>query len=78
MVHKRFLQEPTDFEWGIDRGVKMGRAIKAYPDWFIKNTPRPSKGRKAFTIWYYHQKDSILQPAGLVGAVRLVFNLNSL
>jgi hypothetical protein len=66
-------QEPTDFEWGKDRGVKMGRAMKAYPDWFIKNEPRPSKGRKGFTIWYYHRKDSPLQPAGLVGAVRLVF-----
>lgn len=66
-------QEPADFEWGMDRGVKMGRAMKAYPDWFIKNEPRPSKGRKGFTIWYYHRKDSPLQPAGLVGSVRLVF-----
>lgn len=66
-------QEPTDFEWGKDRGVKMGRAMKAYPDWFIKDEPRPSKERKGFTIWYYHRKDSPLQPAGLVGAVRLVF-----
>ncbi len=62
-------QEPADFEWGSDRGDK-GRAMKAYPDWFIKNQPRPSK-RKAFSIWYYNRKDTPLQPAGLAGPVVL-------
>jgi hypothetical protein len=62
-------QEPADFEWGSDRGDK-GHAMKAYPDWFIKNQSRPSK-RKAFSIWYYNRKDSPLQPAGLVGPVEL-------
>ncbi|GAB2556925.1 hypothetical protein GCM10027085_55110 [Spirosoma aerophilum] len=65
-------QEPIDFEWGQDREDK-GRAIKGYPDWFIQQKPRPSTGRKAFTVWYYHRKDSPLQPAGLVGPVRLLF-----
>lgn len=62
-------QEPADFEWGNDRADK-GRAMKAYPDWFIKNQPRPSK-RKAFSIWYYNRKDTPLQPAGLAGPVAL-------
>ncbi len=62
-------QEPVDFEWGSDRGDK-GHAIKAYPDWFIKNEPRPSK-RKAFSIWYYNRKNTPLQPAGLAGPVVL-------
>jgi DNA-binding transcriptional regulator YhcF (GntR family) len=35
-------QEPADFEWGKDRGEKMGRAMLAYPDWFIKNESRGS------------------------------------
>jgi len=65
-------QEPADFEWGKDRGEKMGRAMLAYPEWFVKNQPRPSQGRKTFSIWYYYRKDSPLKPAGLVGPVRLV------
>lgn len=66
-------QEPADFEWGKDRGEKMGRAMLAYPDWFIKNQPRPSKGRKTFSIWYYYRKDSPLKPAGLAGPVKLIY-----
>lgn len=65
-------QYPADFEWGQDRGPEMGRAMKAFPDWFIQKQPRPSKERKAFYIWYYHRKDSPLQPAGLVGPVQLI------
>jgi hypothetical protein len=65
-------KEPADFEWGTDRGVEKGHAMKAYPDWFLKNEPRPSQGRKAFTVWYYYRDNSALQPAGLVGPVKLV------
>lgn len=65
-------QYPADFEWGQDRGPEMGRAMKAFPDWFIQKQPRLSKERKAFYIWYYHRKDSPLQPAGLVGPVQLI------
>lgn len=64
-------KEPADFEWGIDRGIR-GRAMKSFPDWFLKNEARPSKGRKAFTTWYYYRDNSPLQPAGLVGPVKLV------
>jgi hypothetical protein len=64
-------QMANDFEWGGDRG-ENGRAMKAYPDWFIKHNPRPSN-RKAFTVWYYYRKDSKLVPAGLAGPVRLIF-----
>jgi len=65
-------KEPADFEWGTDRGVEKGHAMKAYPDWFLKNELRPSQGRKAFTVWYYYRDNSALQPAGLVGPVKLV------
>jgi hypothetical protein len=65
-------QAPADFEWGADRDDK-GRAMKAFPDWFIKDQPRPSQDRKAFLLWYYHRKDSKLNPAGMIGPVQLVF-----
>ncbi len=68
-------QEPRDFEVGAitDFGSgPFGCQLKSYPEWFIKNQPRPSQGRKTFTTWHYFTKDSPLQPAGLVGPVRLV------
>ena len=64
-------QFEADFEWGEDRGESMGRAMKAFPEWFLKGEPRPVKDRKAFVIWSYFRKDSPLQPAGLVGPVTL-------
>jgi hypothetical protein len=71
--HNRLVgdeQHPADFEWGEDRGDK-GHAMKAYPDWFVKNQPRPEKNRKCFVIWYYHRKNSPLLPSGLIGPVSL-------
>lgn len=65
-------QQPADFVWGEDRGVKLGRAMKAFPEWFIKDQPRPSSKRVGFAIWYYHRKESQLQPAGLLGPVKLI------
>jgi len=64
-------QEPADFEWGNDAGDN-GHAMKSFPDWFLKNEPRPSKGRKTFNLWYYYRQDSPLQPAGLFGPVMLI------
>jgi hypothetical protein len=64
-------QYPADFEIGIDRG-ENGKAMKAFPDWFVENQSRPVKERKAFTIWYYFDRDSPLYPAGLTGPVQLV------
>lgn len=61
---------PADFEWGSDRG-RLGRAIKSYPDWFLSDTPRPSK-RKTFVVWSYYNRDSKLKPAGLAGPVHII------
>ena len=71
--HNRLVgdeQFPADFEWGEDRGEK-GHALLGYPDWFVKNQPRPQAGRKCFVVWYYHRKDTALLPAGLLGPVVL-------
>ena len=65
-------QHPADFEWGVDRGESMGRAMKVFPDWMLNGTPRPSSGRKTFNIWYYYRPHSTLVPAGLVGPVKVV------
>ena len=73
--HNRLVgdeQEPVDFDIGTDRGQSMGRALKGYPDWFLKNQPRPSSGRVGFVIWYYHRANTLLLPSGLLGPVRLV------
>jgi hypothetical protein len=64
-------QYPADFEWGNDAG-EQGHAMKAFPEWFTKNQPRPEQGRKAFNVWYYYRKDSPLQPAGLFGPVKVI------
>ncbi len=64
-------QYPADFEWGEDRGDN-GRAMKGFPEWFLRNEPRPVKERVGFVIWSYHKKDSPLQPAGLCGPVKLI------
>ena len=63
-------QKKTDFEWGTDRGNR-GRAMRAYPDWFIEKKERPSD-RKAFVTWYYHNIDTPLYSAGLVGPVEIL------
>jgi hypothetical protein len=73
--HNRLVgdeQFPPDFEFGTDRGVDKGRALKAYPDWFVKNQPRPETNRLAFVNWFYHRKDTPLISSGLLGPVQLI------
>jgi len=64
-------QEPDDCEWQAGH-VGTGRYLKRFPDWFVKNQPRPSAGRYGFTPWNYFNKDSRLTPSGLLGPVRLM------
>ena len=73
--HNRLVgdeQYPPDFEWGTDRGADRGRALKGYPEWFLKGEPRPQPGRQCFVTWFYHRPDTALIPAGLLGPARLV------
>ena len=67
-------KHPPDFQWGKDRGPTMGRALGEYPDWFLRDEPRPSGGRKGFVTWFYHREDTPLRPSGLLGPVSLRFH----
>jgi len=66
-------QEPADCEWlpGYS-AYKSGSYLKEFPEWFLKNQPRPSKKRYCFTTWNYFTKDSPLISSGLLGPVKLV------
>ncbi|MEY4539431.1 MAG: hypothetical protein RLZZ306_1188, partial [Bacteroidota bacterium] len=70
-------QEPEDTEW-MPGHLWGGKYLKEFPDWFINNKPRPSKGRYCFTTWNYFTKDSPLVKSGLLGPVRIVKELISL
>ncbi len=63
-------QEPADCEWLP--GHFGGTFLKKFPDWFIKNEQRPSKGRFCFTTWNYFTKDSPLISSGLLGPVQIM------
>ena len=57
-------QYPDDCQWS-------GKALKAWPDWFLKNEPRPVKERLTFTTWKHWNKDDLLMPSGLIGPVKI-------
>ena len=67
-------QEPEDCKWEEWEGFRDfgGRCLKTYPDWFVKNQPRPSQGRKCFVTYNYFKKDAALLPAGLLGPVQWI------
>jgi hypothetical protein len=64
-------QEPADMEW-LPAHLEGGQYLKEFPDWFVKDQPRPSKGRYTFTTWNYFKKDSPLVSSGLIGPVRVM------
>ena len=69
-------QEPADIVWEVgDAHVTPGQQLKEFPEWFLKGEPRPSKGRYTFVTWNYFNKDSKLVPAGLLGPVRLLYQV---
>jgi hypothetical protein len=66
-------QEPADCEWLIGGSAyKQGYYLKEFPEWFLKNQPRPSKNRYCFTTWNYFTRESPLISSGLLGPVKLV------
>jgi hypothetical protein len=58
--------QPPDAEYGKD-----GNLLR-WPEWLVKNEPRPSKGRYTFATWKHFTKDSPLLPSGLLGPVRIL------
>ncbi|WP_295715141.1 glycosyl hydrolase [Mucilaginibacter sp.] len=62
-------QEPADTEWLP--GHREGHFLKEFPDWFLNNQSRPSKGRYCFTTWNYFDKNSPLISSGLLGPVTI-------
>jgi alpha-L-rhamnosidase len=66
-------QQPPDMEWLPNLYFyNSGSYLKEFPDWFLKNQPRPSKGRYTFTTWNYFDRNSPLVSSGLFGPVRVV------
>jgi hypothetical protein len=66
-------QEPADCEFGKgDMGY--GGPLKAFPDWVVKDAPRPSAGRYTFTTWNYFNQNSHLESSGLIGPVSILSN----
>ena len=59
-------QLPPDSEFG-----KNGNLVRM-PEWVVKNEPRPSPGRYAFTTWNHFTQDSALLPSGLLGPVQIL------
>jgi hypothetical protein len=47
-----------------------GRYLKAFPEWFVKGLPRPTR-RRTFVTFDYFGRDARLVPSGLLGPVRL-------
>ena len=78
--------EPDDFETepGNQIGTRLGsydvniksRGLKDLPYWLSNNEQRPSTGRYTFTSWFYYNKEAPLQPAGLLGPVKIMEDLN--
>jgi alpha-L-rhamnosidase len=63
-------QYPPDIIWQIgDPRIKSGYFLKEFPDWFLRDEPRPVKERLTFTTWNYFTKDSPLESSGLMGPV---------
>ncbi len=58
--------QPPDAEYGRD-----GNLLR-WPEWLLKNEPRPSKGRYTFATWRHFTKDTQLLPSGLLGPVRIM------
>ena len=67
--------EPDDCEWGEANAraatESIGRPLKRIPDFVLRNTERPSKGRVGFSTWNYFGVNSPLQDAGLIGPVTI-------
>lgn len=66
-------QETEDCDWSP--ATHGGWYPLRWPDWLGRGlASRPSKGRKAWSAWKHFDRQSKLQPAGLLGPVALVID----
>ncbi len=56
-------QLPDDREWS-------GKALKAWPQWFLDGKPSPT-GRLTFTTWHHWTRNDAPLSSGLLGPVQL-------
>ncbi len=62
---------PADAEYNADG------SLARWPEWLLKNQPRPSAGRYTFVTWKHFTKESALLPSGLTGPVTLKVGLST-
>ncbi len=70
-------QLPEDLKWGKKipyhgAGDYRGYPLLEIPEWVWSGEERPSKDRVTFSTWKYVEKDSPLEPSGLIGPVKLL------
>lgn len=51
--------------------------IEKFPDWYVKNQPKPGK-RKTFAVWKNFQSTDPLLESGLLGPVRLITAIHTI
>ena len=69
-------QYPSDLTWGKNV-LYAGNDYKGYPlleipKWVWTGEARPVKERITFSTWRFAEKNSALQPSGLIGPVKLI------
>jgi hypothetical protein len=62
---------PDDCVWG--EVTRAGQSLMEFPEWLIKNQPRPSAERTSFATWKYYTKKSPLLRSGLIGPVKIIY-----
>jgi hypothetical protein len=70
-------QFSDDCEWGIpvpvSKTISAGISLLKFPDWLQKGERRVSEKRTTFSTWNYFTNELPLNPAGLIGDVKLEF-----
>lgn len=69
-------QLPEDLVWSARQAYAgndyRGYELMEFPAWVWTGGQRPSKDRISFTPWKFVEKDSKLEPSGLIGPVKLL------
>jgi hypothetical protein len=60
-----------DEQYPDDCGFGDKPYLTAWPDWLLRNQPRPEPRRITFKTWKHYTKDSPLETSGLLGPVTI-------